>query len=141
MSKLLNQLMFHSQKRLAQCWWVLKLSYNAEIGYLSGIHLLSVSLHLFSNTVHFLPLDRNIEETGRENVYVPRENREKNKRLIHNYAKLHLRQQVRALLGGWWQNSPLWQLSNEDCSRGHRLPAHKDIWSLPNAVCAIANDW
>lgn len=74
--------MFHSQNRLVQSWWGLKLSYNTKIRYLSGIHLLSVSLHLFSNTVNFLPLDRNIEETGKENVYVPRENRKRIKDLF-----------------------------------------------------------
>lgn len=71
--------MLHSQRRLAQSSPVLKLSYNVYIKYLSGIHLLSVSLHLFSNTVHFLPLDRNTEETGRESVYVLREDRKRMK--------------------------------------------------------------
>lgn len=121
--------MFHSQKRLAQCWWVLKLSYKAKIGYLFGIHLLSVSLHLFSNTVHFLPLDRNIEETGRGNVYVPRENRKRIKDLFTIMPSFTWDSKWEPCLEAD-DSVPLYHNSQVKT-----VPAHKDIWI--SGVCQI----
>lgn len=69
--------MFYSYRRLAQPLPGFNLSYKAYIKYLSGIHLLSVNLHFFSNTVNFLPLDRHKEETGRVCLCMYRGRREK----------------------------------------------------------------